>query len=113
MKNSEVMCEAIEKAFPGECKREFRFHSERRWRFDCAVPRRKLAFEYEGAVFTAGRHSRGAGIVKDAEKYNEAALLGWTVIRLTSKDFRSVNKQKVLKQSALDWILRAKRFSGE
>ena len=32
-----------------------------------------------------GRHSRGAGYAKDAEKYLEAVLAGWTVIRLTER----------------------------
>ncbi len=32
-----------------------------------------------------GRHNRGAGYAKDAEKYLEAVFAGWTVIRLTEK----------------------------
>ncbi len=32
-----------------------------------------------------GRHTRGAGYANDAEKYLEAVLAGWTVIRLTER----------------------------
>lgn len=32
-----------------------------------------------------GRHNRGIGYAKDAEKYLEAAMAGWAVLRLTEK----------------------------
>lgn len=78
-----------------EPQREFRFHQKRRWRFDYAWPWESLpsrncfadplALEVEGGVFIAGRHSRGAGMVKDMEKYNAATLAGWRVLRVTPK----------------------------
>lgn len=64
---------------------EYRFHSVRRWRFDYAWPDLHIALEVEGGVWTAGRHTRGSGFVKDMEKYNEAAIAGWTVLRCTPK----------------------------
>jgi len=41
--------------------------------------------EIEGGIFMrgGGRHNRGTGYAKDAEKYLEATLAGWTVLRLT------------------------------
>ena len=66
-------------------EREVRFHPSRRWRADFAhLPTRTL-IEIEGGIFMrkGGRHNRGAGYAKDAEKYLEAALHGWTVLRLT------------------------------
>lgn len=30
-----------------------------------------------------GRHQRGSGFAKDAEKYNVASYLGWKVFRIT------------------------------
>ena len=74
-----------------EPKREVRFHPDRKWRFDYAwcfgtsSPAGPLALEVEGGVFVAGRHSRGAGFVKDLEKYNTATLHGWRVLRVTPK----------------------------
>jgi len=62
---------------------EHHFHPTRRWRFDVAFPAHKLAVEIEGGAFTRGRHNRGVGFVKDMEKYNTAALLGWRVFRFT------------------------------
>ncbi len=61
---------------------EFRFHPERRWRFDMAWPAAKLALEVDGGTWIGGRHSTGVGQFRDAEKYSEAAILGWRIIRV-------------------------------
>ena len=66
--------------------REHRFHPPRRWRFDFAWPGRMIAVECEGAVWSGGRHTTGAGFSKDAEKYNQAAEDGWFVFRFTGDD---------------------------
>ena len=60
-------------------EREYRFHPTRRWRFDFAFPHKKIAVELHGAIYTQGRHSRGAGIEGDMEKINAAQELGWSV----------------------------------
>jgi hypothetical protein len=39
--------------------------------------------EQEGGIWTGGRHSRGKGMQGDMQKYNRAAILGWSVIRCT------------------------------
>lgn len=62
---------------------EYRFHPTRKWRFDWAFVPQRIAVEQEGAVWVNGRHTRGSGFVKDLEKYNAAAALGWRVIRGT------------------------------
>jgi len=62
----------------------FAFHPSRKWEFDCAWPAVKIALELEGGTYSSGRHVRGAGYAGDCEKYNEAALLGWFVFRLTT-----------------------------
>ena len=63
--------------------REYRFDPQRRWRFDFAWPDRMLAVEIEGGTWSAGRHTRGSGYEADLEKYNAAALSGWTVLRFS------------------------------
>lgn len=68
-------------------EREVKFHASRRWRADFAHLASRTLIEIEGGIFLpgGGRHSRGAGYAKDAEKYLEAVLAGWTVIRLTER----------------------------
>lgn len=63
--------------------KEHRFHPVRRWRFDYAFVEQKVAVEIEGAVWTRGRHTRGAGFLKDMEKYNTATVMGWKIYRMT------------------------------
>ena len=77
---------------PWEC--EYRFHPVRRWRFDRAWPERKIALEIEGGTWVGGRHVSGSGFNADCEKYNEAALLGWTIVRVTSN---MINEGRALK----------------
>ena len=76
---------------------EFKFHPERRWRFDFAWPEHKLALEVEGAVWAGGRHTRGSGFVKDMEKYNKAVLLGWRILRTTPQNLCMIETVKMLK----------------
>ena len=78
--------------------REFKFHPTRRWRFDYAFPELKIAIEYEGIVSAKSRHTTMKGYTGDCEKYNEAAILGWKVIRITALMFKNLK--------ALDFIER-------
>ena len=64
-------------------EREYRFNPTRKWLFDHAWPASRVAVECEGGAWSNGRHTRGAGYIGDMEKYNEAALLGWIVLRFT------------------------------
>jgi very-short-patch-repair endonuclease len=65
-----------------ELEEELRFHPERRWRADFAHSDSMTLIEVEGGIHIQGRHNRASGFIKDAEKYLEATLLGWRVIRL-------------------------------
>jgi len=65
------------------------FHDTRKWRFDYAWPDRMLALEYEGGVYTKGRHNRPRGYTGDCEKYTIAGLMGWTIIRATVDHVKS------------------------
>jgi len=69
--------------------REYRFAPPRRWRADFAWPAQKLLVECEGATWTNGRHTRGAGFGLDCEKYNQASLDGWTLLRFTGDQIKS------------------------
>ena len=78
---------------------EVRFHEERKWRFDFAISGSKIAIELEGGVWSGGRHTRGAGFVKDCEKYNSATMCGWKVIRLTTEQVHTKELKEII-----DWI---------
>ena len=78
---------------------EYRFHPTRKWRFDFYWPEFNFACEVEGGIWISGRHNRPISFIKDAEKYNEAALMGIKVIRVTDKHIKD--------GSAINWIRRA------
>lgn len=76
--------------------REYSFHEQRRWRFDFCVPGEMLGIEIEGGIhgFTdakgrrreQGGHTTGAGYQDDLDKYNSAAIRGWTLLRFSVQD---------------------------
>jgi very-short-patch-repair endonuclease len=78
---------------------EFRFHPTRRWRFDFAWPALNVAAEIEGGAFVGGRHTRGAGFVRDLDKYNSAVLLGWRVLRFTPQAVKNGTALNVLSEA--------------
>jgi hypothetical protein len=69
----------------------------RRWRFDYAWPQFSVALEVEGGIFgkqivdeggqvhrvVQSRHTDPIGMAEDCRKYNQAAILGWLVLRAT------------------------------
>lgn len=79
---------------------EYKFCPYRRWRFDFAWPEKKIAVECEGGCWSGGRHTRGSGFIKDAEKYNCAVLMGWRVLRypptLFSQIIRDLQELKLI-----------------
>jgi hypothetical protein len=58
-----------------------------------------LAVEIQGGIYTGGRHSRAKGYNNDCEKHNEAILLGWRLLLVTTDHVSS--------GEALAWIERA------
>lgn len=81
------MLSLLNAVFPG-CVAEHRFHPKRKWMFDYCWPDHGLALEVEGGGWARGRHNRGAGFHQDMEKYNEAVIAGWYVLRVTPLDMR-------------------------
>ena len=67
-------------------EKEFKFLSDRKFRFDWAVfiGENKIAIEYEGIYSDKSRHTTMSGFVGDCEKYNLAVVNGWKVLRYTS-----------------------------
>lgn len=44
----------------------------------------RTLIEIEGGIYIQGRHNRAAGFIADTEKYLEAFLAGWAVVRLAA-----------------------------
>lgn len=82
---------------------EFRFHPTRRWRADYAHIESRTLIELEGGVWVGGRHNRAAGFVADAEKYFEAALAGWRVVRLVNSQLTLPNLGRLVAAIQNEW----------
>jgi hypothetical protein len=73
---------------------EFKFSPTRRYRFDVAVPDRKLGFEINGGLFIKGKsgfggaHSLPTNILRDMEKRNLAGELGYRVFEWTPNQIK-------------------------
>lgn len=79
-----MMFSKIVKSATGlDVEKEYKFHPTRKWRFDYAIPAIRMAIEVEGGVWTGGRHTSSRGFLGDMEKYNEAALSDWCLVRTT------------------------------
>lgn len=78
---------------------EHRFHPVRRWRFDYAIVSHRIAIEIDGGVWTYGRHNRASGYIGDMEKFNEAAALGWIVLKFTPQNQFSAKTLDLIKKA--------------
>jgi hypothetical protein len=65
---------------------ELKFHETRKWRFDLAWDIEKVALEVQGGIWVAGRHNRGAQLLKEWEKLNTAAEMGWRILYCQPED---------------------------
>ena len=81
---------------------EFRFHPIRKFRLDFAWPEYKVGLEVDGGVWSGGAHGRGTGIVRDQEKTNLAAGLGWRILRCTPSKLMADETLGHLER-ALEW----------
>jgi len=95
---AEVFLRALEVRGLPRPEREHKFDAKRRWRFDYAWPQQMIVLEVEGGVWTGGRHTRGAGFLKDVEKYNRAAVLGWRLVRVTPDKLVSAGTFEMLRE---------------
>lgn len=72
---------------------QFHFAKElgRQWAADYAWPKFKLLVEIDGGLWRkgGGAHSRPTAILRDMQKHNDAALLGFHVLRFSTDDVKS------------------------
>ena len=105
MKQSKLEAIALEK-FTGcgvEVIQEWSFCPGREWRFDFAIPGRKIAFEIDGGTWSQGRHTRGGGYQDDCYKLNRAAETGWTVYRFTGAMVKGGALSRLLDRLKVEW----------
>ena len=89
---------------------EYRFHVRRKWRFDFCwrLPNNLVACEIEGGIWMQTETGRSKGhahpkrFESDCEKYNEAALYGWTIIRVTPAMIRDGRAMAWLERALCD-----------
>lgn len=60
---------------------EYKFDSLRKFKFDYANFRLKIAIEMEGGIYTGTGHAKIGKYLSDMEKYNMAQIKGWIVLR--------------------------------
>lgn len=80
-------------------ERELRFHDQRGWRFDLAWSAAMVAVEIDGGVWNRGRHTRPKGYEEDCRKLAEAAIAGWTVLRVTGGMVRSREALRLIQRA--------------
>ena len=82
-------------------EREYKFSAARRWRADYCHTEGRIIIELEGGIYSAGRHVRAEGYRADCEKYNAAAMLGYTVLRLGTGQVDDAHVGEIA-----DWVRR-------
>ncbi|MEJ7887401.1 DUF559 domain-containing protein [Acinetobacter baumannii] len=85
----EVLLATHLKACKINFEQEYKFHPTRKWRADFLITGKKILIEVEGGIWSGGRHTRGKGYIGDMEKYNSAAMMGFTVLRFSTEQVKS------------------------
>lgn len=86
--------------------KEFKFLHNRKFRFDYLFllsdsKIKGVAVEFEGGVWSSGRHIRPIGFIRDCEKYNLALVNGYVVLRFTSECLKDPNRIKSIIENTL------------
>ena len=94
---------------PYRVEPQYRFHPERKWLFDWALPELLFAVEVDGVLPGAGGgHQRRQAYIADRQRDLEAMLLGWQVIRVATDQvsdgtaFFYIERLLVLREQTLD-----------
>lgn len=94
--NERILLDMLNEAYPNMWETEYQGIPGRKYRFDCACQKLKVAVEIEGGIFIRGGHTAPMGYQKDMEKYNLAAIEGWKVLRYSPDTLRKM-PWKILK----------------
>lgn len=97
--NKAIVCAFFESEGLPKPHVEYRFHPERKWRFDFAFPVQRVYVEVDGGIWIRGGHNRGAQMKNDWEKRNAATLLGWRGLWVEPKDLCLTTTTRMIKQA--------------
>ena len=81
----------------GPIVEELRFHAQRKWRFDLAIPDVRIAFEANGGKWSGG-HRRGKAIEEENLKLNTATMMGWRVFQFTNEQILDGRAKEFIKR---------------
>lgn len=73
-----------------QLEEEYRFHPERKFRFDWYIPALKIGIEYNGLFSAKSRHTTPSGYTGDMDKLNSAQALGYRVIQVTPMNYKNL-----------------------
>lgn len=105
----DVFKQLLEKELSRPVQKEYRFAPPRKWRFDYAYPEFKIAIEIDGGIWTQGRHTRGKGFKGDMEKFNNAAKMGWLVLKFTPDERYLLSTVETIKETIIHRIREKKQ----
>ena len=82
-----ILVEQLRAAGILDAEREYKFHPQRKWRFDVALiaGEFRLGIEIQGGLWSGvadakRAHAMPLNIMRDYEKHNAAVVLGWKVL---------------------------------
>ncbi len=78
---------------------EYQFDPNRKWRFDFCFVANKLAVECDGGLFSGGSHVRGAFLIRDHEKKNRAATMGYRILYCTPQTITTTDFADTIREA--------------
>lgn len=81
---------------------EHKFSADRKWRMDYAHLELLISIEVEGGIWNLGGHTRPAGFLLNMEKYNEATLAGWAVLRTTPQAIKNGEAYQLVDRALIE-----------
>jgi len=76
-----------------EFEEEYKFDEVRKFRFDWAIEKYRIAIEFEGIISEKSRHTTIEGFSNDCVKYNLAQCNGWIVLRYTVLNYINIESE--------------------
>lgn len=83
---------------------EHQFHPDRKWRFDFAFIKQKVAIEVQGGIFMRrGGHNTGMALRREHEKRNAAAVLCWRILYCEPREVCTLEFINTIRAAVLNY----------